>query len=821
MAISVTWDGTTYSIPQSGEINWPSLTNFLVALGQKAAVADEMKQSIRVALVSPVTISDTADFAVVTDLTAAGAVSVNLPAGVNGRIFAIIDGKGDAATNNITINRFGSDTIKTQTSLVMNKDRQVVWLQYNAADTDWKVINYMIPPGQVVDADIAGVISTAGKVSGDAITSGTIGGSTALNTSGAVTVGGATALNGGVTLGDLSSDALTINSLAVSIPNNLNIDSNTLFIDASANRVGIGTASPATALDVSGTVTATTVAAATVNASALNSSGNTALGDGAGDVLTINGTAVTLPNGLNFDSNTLVIDAANNRVGVGNASPTVALDVVGAAKVSTDLTVNGNANLGDATTDLVTVGGNLTMNGTDYLKVASGTTAQRNAIVTPVNGMIRYNSDLTAFEGYAANTWAPIGGGGTVDKITQALHGFSVGDVLYLNGTTYAKAIASASNTSEVIGLVSRVVNSNEFELTLSGEITVTGPLTPGGVYFLSDATAGLATLTEPSTLGAVSVPLGVASTTTTFYVALKRGVVLGGTNARTQINLSNNTTNTVQNVASYDAGEIVGWVYIDATTDYRFLLKAQFAKKGDASNWNLSYQTVGDTPPSGFSFSINSVGVIEYTMPNVAGFVSAIFNYALNAPAIGASFPLSVSGTNIVGGTPTVDTINQYTTNNGVQIQGRKSGLDISAGYIGEKITWATAPSTASPGTTVGDWTNASISLTSGRWLVVANISVLVATGAVAGNWSTLVVSITDSANTVIFNQEKTVGIQTSGNLVTRLQAILPFTCVADLSSSATYKIRCQRVDNVGTGSSSIYNDPTLRSEFFAIRIA
>jgi hypothetical protein len=362
--------------------------------------------------------------------------------------------------------------------------------------------------------------------------------------------------------------------------------------------------------------------------------------------------------------------------------------------------VNGNANLGDATTDLVTVGGNLTMNGTDYLKVASGTTAQRNAIVTPVNGMIRYNSDLTAFEGYAANTWAPIGGGGTVDKITQALHGFSVGDVLYLNGTTYAKAIASASNTSEVIGLVSRVVNSNEFELTLSGEITVTGPLTPGGVYFLSDATAGLATLTEPSTLGAVSVPLGVASTTTTFYVALKRGVVLGGTNARTQINLSNNTTNTVQNVASYDAGEIVGWVYIDATTDYRFLLKAQFAKKGDASNWNLSYQTVGDTPPAGFSFSINSVGVIEYTMPNVTGFVSAIFNYALNAPAIGASFPLSVSGTNVVGGTPTVDTVNEYTTNNGVQIQGRKSGTAIASGYVGENFSQTSVLSTVTSGT-------------------------------------------------------------------------------------------------------------------------
>ena len=60
----------------------------------------------------------------------------------------------------------------------------------------------------------------------------------------------AQAFNAGVTLGDASGDALTINSSAVSIPNGLNFDSNTLVIDATNNRVGINVASPSATLQV-------------------------------------------------------------------------------------------------------------------------------------------------------------------------------------------------------------------------------------------------------------------------------------------------------------------------------------------------------------------------------------------------------------------------------------------------------------------------------------------------------------------------------------------------------------------------------------------
>lgn len=51
-----------------------------------------------------------------------------------------------------------------------------------------------------------------------------------------------------------------------------------------------------------------------------------------------------------------------------------------------------------------------TFTGTGYVKVPSGTDAQRP--VSPVAGMFRYNTTSNTFEGYVSGAWGPIGGGG-------------------------------------------------------------------------------------------------------------------------------------------------------------------------------------------------------------------------------------------------------------------------------------------------------------------------------------------------------------------------------------------------------------------------
>jgi len=94
---------------------------------------------------------------------------------------------------------------------------------------------------------------------------------------------------------------------------------------------------------------------------------------------------------INIDSNTLYIDSTNNRVGIANASPSVALDVTGAAKVSGDLTVDTSTLHVDSTNNRVGIG---TVTPSSKFEVSGGATINYNMR----NTLLDNNGEIVSFQ---------------------------------------------------------------------------------------------------------------------------------------------------------------------------------------------------------------------------------------------------------------------------------------------------------------------------------------------------------------------------------------------------------------------------------------
>lgn len=146
MATSISWPvigGAPFSIPAAGEVGWPNLSNFLIAL-QDAQGTDAQVTGTRTATTSPVNIAAT-DCVVRVKLTVPGAATVNLPAGYPGQYYVVVDETGDAGSNNVTIVPNGSETINGASSLVLDNDFGAYALSFRG--TSWVVIGSYAPSG--------------------------------------------------------------------------------------------------------------------------------------------------------------------------------------------------------------------------------------------------------------------------------------------------------------------------------------------------------------------------------------------------------------------------------------------------------------------------------------------------------------------------------------------------------------------------------------------------------------------------------------------------------------------------------------------------
>lgn len=105
----------------------------------------------------------------------------------------------------------------------------------------------------------------------------------------------------------------------------------------------------------------------------------------------------------------------------------------------------------------------------------------------------------------------------------------AIGDVMYIFGAdAVKKAKADAAATAEAFYFATAVITSAATgNFQSAGVLAGMSGLTPGATYYLSQTTAGLMTVTPPSTVGQYVVRLGKALSATEFEIRVERPILL------------------------------------------------------------------------------------------------------------------------------------------------------------------------------------------------------------------------------------------------------------------------------------------------------
>ena len=178
------------------------------------------------------------------------------------------------------------------------------------------------------------------------------------------------------------------------------VDTDTLIVNSTTDRVGINEATPDASLDVGGDVNIQS----DVNATSKTSGGLVVAGGVGvgGDVYASN---VVLSGDFTVDTDTLIVNSTTDRVGINKAVPTVALDVDGDVVISNDFTVDTNTLHVDSGTDSVgintaTPSANLHVVGNVHVQNATEAFSTTSGAMTITGGLgVTANVHATQFHG--------------------------------------------------------------------------------------------------------------------------------------------------------------------------------------------------------------------------------------------------------------------------------------------------------------------------------------------------------------------------------------------------------------------------------------
>ena len=468
---------------------------------------------------------------------------------------------------------------------------------------------------------------------------------------------------------------------------------NATFAIANTGATTLSVGGAATSLLIGATTGTTTIRnASTVVTGDLTVSGGDIIGTASLNLANVTSTTLNIGGA----ATTLNIGATTGNTTIRNAGTVIAGDlfVQGGDIVATTATANlansttTTLNIGGAA-NVITVGANtgtltinnnkVVVNSTGALRVPVGNTIQRG---TASQGEVRYNTELTAYEGYDGTNWSSLGGVKSVDGLTYIIAESSPGnsdDTLHFytaNGaTSYEVAqmnatklaiLQTTSSTSATTGAltVAGGVGINERlnvngPTSISASLTVTGNTVIGGggltttntIFTVANTTA---TLVEVG--GAANVNIGSTTGNTTIRSA--NTIITGNTIIGGNLTVNGNTTIINSTTLSIDDKNIV---LADNATDNTSANGAGITIAG--SNANVVYLSASD------SFSLNKNVIAELDLAVNGGDItttSSTFNVA-NATATtvsvgGAATALLLGATT---GTTTIRNANTIVTGN------------------------------------------------------------------------------------------------------------------------------------------------------------
>ncbi|MBU1125434.1 MAG: hypothetical protein KKC84_05375, partial [Candidatus Omnitrophica bacterium] len=331
--------------------------------------------------------------------------------------------------------------------------------------------------------------------------------------SGATGIGGDTTLTGDLAVngGDVTStSALTVTpsagtnlNVALSTTGDFAVNTNDLYVDTSAGRVGINNVAPGYDLDVTGTAHVSSDTTLTgdlaVNGGDVTSTSALTVTPGAGTNLNV---ALSTTGDLAVNTNQLYVDTSEARVGINNNAPGYDLEVTGTAYVSGAAGIGGDTTL---TGDLAVNGGDVTSSGALTVTPSAGTNLN---VALSTTGDFAVNTNQLYVDTSAGNvgigTVTPLGllqagTSPTPGLLVTASGNVGIGTTnpgnykLYVDGDTYIGGVTVTNSTLTFGGALdmdsSLITNIGDTgtDFVAGGGLTLAGTLTGNGAVTLGD----------------------------------------------------------------------------------------------------------------------------------------------------------------------------------------------------------------------------------------------------------------------------------------------------------------------------------------------